>query len=75
MRHLLALALAVTLAVPAFANPDRWRAEWPNTDFSRTAVDFSEIMSGGPPRDGIPAIDDPDFIAVRAKAASTRPNR
>ena len=68
MRHLLALALAVTLAVPAFANPDRWRAEWPNTDFSRTAVDFSEIMSGGPPRDGIPAIDDPDFIAVSGES-------
>lgn len=64
MRRLLALVLAATLAVPAFANPDLWRGEWPNTDFSRTAVDFSEIISGGPPRDGIPALDAPDFIAV-----------
>jgi len=68
MRHLLALVLAIAFAVPALANPDRWRAEWPNTDFSRTAVDFSEIMSGGPPRDGIPALDDPDFIAVAGES-------
>ncbi|MFO7921037.1 MAG: DUF3179 domain-containing protein [Nioella sp.] len=68
MRHLLSLALAITLAVPAFANPDRWRGEWPNTDFSRTSVDFSQIMSGGPPRDGIPAIDDPGFIDVSGES-------
>ena len=41
--------------------PDMWRMEWPNTDFSRHSVDFAEIMSGGPPKDGIPAIDDPQF--------------
>ena len=32
------------------------------TDFSRHTVPFSEILSGGPPRDGIPPIDDPKFI-------------
>ena len=31
------------------------------TDFSLHTVDFSEITSGGPPRDGIPPIDDPKF--------------
>ena len=35
--------------------------EWPRTDFSKRAVDMSEIMSGGPPKDGIPAIDQPKF--------------
>jgi len=35
--------------------------EWPRTDFSRTTVDLNEIMSGGPPKDGIPAIDQPRF--------------
>jgi len=50
------------LALPALANPERWKWEWPNTDFSNSAVDFSEIMSGGPPKDGIPAIWDPEFI-------------
>ena len=35
-----------------------------STDFSRHSVDYSEIFSGGPPKDGIPAIDRPRFIAV-----------
>lgn len=43
---------------------DGLRAAWPRTDFSRHAVPLSEIMSGGPPKDGIPAIDDPRFVAV-----------
>jgi hypothetical protein len=34
------------------------------TDFSRHAVSYSEILSGGPPRDGIPSIDEPQFIDV-----------
>lgn len=41
----------------------RWESEWPKTDFSQTAVDLNEIMSGGPPKDGIPAIDDPKFVS------------
>ena len=38
--------------------------EFPRTDFSRHSVSYSEIMSGGPPKDGIPAIDNPKFVAV-----------
>ena len=34
------------------------------TDFSKHSVALSEIMRGGPPRDGIPPIDDPKFISV-----------
>lgn len=44
--------------------PPEWRAEWPRTDFDKASVDFGEIMSGGPPKDGIPAIDSPRFIVV-----------
>ncbi|MCL6283903.1 DUF3179 domain-containing protein [Ruegeria sp. 2012CJ41-6] len=59
----LVLILALLAAGPALANPDRWRAEWPGTDFSHTAIsDWDEIQSGGPPRDGIPAISDPTFL-------------
>ncbi|MDW3205891.1 MAG: DUF3179 domain-containing protein [Alphaproteobacteria bacterium] len=39
------------------------RAEF-STDFSRAAIDLGEIRSGGPPKDGIPAIDDPVFVSV-----------
>ena len=35
---------------------------WPNTDFQRTSIDLAEILSGGPPKDGIPAIDKPLFV-------------
>ena len=34
------------------------------TDFSRHSVDYAEILSGGPPKDGIPAIDRPQFETV-----------
>lgn len=36
-----------------------------STDFSKSSVDFSEIISGGPPKDGIPAIDRPRFVSTR----------
>jgi len=35
-----------------------------STDFSRHTIPYSEVLSGGPPKDGIPAIDDPTFISV-----------
>lgn len=35
-----------------------------STDFSKHSVPYSEILSGGPPKDGIPAIDEPIFIDV-----------
>ena len=34
------------------------------TDFSRHSVPYSEIISGGPPPDGIPPIDDPKFVSL-----------
>ena len=44
--------------------PISWTDEWPRTDFSKSLIDFGEILSGGPPKDGIPAIDDPRFVTV-----------
>lgn len=34
------------------------------TDFSRATVSYADIISGGPPKDGIPAIDEPSFDSV-----------
>lgn len=39
------------------------RAEWA-TDFMRATIDYADIMTGGPPKDGIPAIDAPQFESV-----------
>jgi hypothetical protein len=64
-RHVLGagLCLAVWLSAAA-ASPamtGNWQAEWPRTDFAKRTVDLSEILSGGPPKDGIPSIDNPQF--------------
>jgi hypothetical protein len=51
--------------------PDRLRAltsAW-NTNWALHTIDYQEILSGGPPRDGIPSIDDPQFIDQAAAAA------
>ena len=68
MRHALAgLVMMAAVATPilcASANPAYWRGEWPNTDFSKHSVPYDEIFSGGPPKDGIPSIDAPKFVAV-----------
>ena len=34
------------------------------TDFSRHTVPYGEIISGGPPRDGIPPLDNPKFTTT-----------
>ncbi|MGR3461460.1 MAG: DUF3179 domain-containing protein [Roseovarius sp.] len=64
MPRLFTVLAVLLLGAPlALANPSQWRAEWPQTDFSQTSIDdWSEIISGGPPKDGIPAIDDPQFL-------------
>ena len=34
------------------------------TDFSRHTVPYSQILSGGPPKDGIPAVDSPQYVSI-----------
>jgi hypothetical protein len=43
------------------------------TDFSQHSVPYSEILSGGPPKDGIPAIDSPQFVSVGEADAWLKP--
>ena len=61
-----AAAIIVGLAGSALqAEPSSWRYEWPDTNFEMTTVeDWGEIMSGGPPKDGIPALNEVSFIPV-----------
>jgi hypothetical protein len=60
--------LVQTLA-EARVSPQLLELQWPGTDFSRRSVDLDEIISGGPPKDGIPAIDRPRFVSPAAAAA------
>ncbi|MCP3969386.1 MAG: DUF3179 domain-containing protein [Rhodobacteraceae bacterium] len=60
-----AAAISLTLATSSLASPEFWKHEWPDTDFENTSVaSWTEILSGGPPKDGIPALSDPQFIRV-----------
>ncbi len=63
LKKLLTVCALSLWAVSATASPEFWRSEWPDTDFSKTSISsWVEIMSGGPPKDGIPAIDAPKFL-------------
>src|SRR6516164_9862477 len=61
---LVALSAPLTLGA-AMADPERWRAEWPRSDFSRHTIPLEEIKSGGPRKDGIPSIDMPRFEQLK----------
>jgi hypothetical protein len=61
------------LAGASFAQTANDRAEWPKTDFTKHTVELSEIESGGPPKDGIPAIDRPHFAAIPMARAWLKP--
>lgn len=50
-------------SLPAKAPPRNAESEF-TTDFSKHSVPYSEILSGGPPKDGILPIDAPQFIPV-----------
>jgi len=75
MRIAVAFALLLGLmSAGAYASPEFWRSEGWKTDFSKSLIDFREIMSGGPPRDGIPPIDNPQFVpAAEARYADREP--
>jgi hypothetical protein len=52
-----------TLAADPGEPPEGAASEF-TTDFSRSLVPYSQILSGGPPKDGIPAVDQPVTVSV-----------
>ena len=46
--------------------PPPFRTRGFSTDFSRRTVEWDSILSGGPPKDGIPAVDSPSFESLAA---------
>jgi hypothetical protein len=80
MREPLAFALVVALLASACGGNEEsgdarrarandgaasaFRLEGWKTDFGRRVVALGEFRSGGPPKDGIPSIDDPKFLSV-----------
>ena len=62
------IAATALILVPLLAQaqnvPERWKPAWPQTDFGRIEIDLSEVFSGGPPKDGIPAITGPEMVVA-----------
>ena len=44
-----------------------------NTDWSKHSIEYHDLLSGGPPRDGIPPIDQPKFIENQLAAQWLKP--
>ncbi|MSO75995.1 MAG: DUF3179 domain-containing protein [Alphaproteobacteria bacterium] len=64
---LLCLILYCGTATAARASgdvPAQWLGAWPHTDFSRRLTPQMDMVSGGRPRDAIPPIDAPTFVAA-----------
>ena len=63
------LSLVLGLSgLSAAADPSFWKHEWPNTNFEKTSVkNWVKIRSGGPAKDGIPALNDPEFIKASSE--------
>jgi hypothetical protein len=55
-------------ADPYAADPSRLKfdvSEW-RTDFTRASILLGQLQSGGPPKDGIPPVDEPRFESIEA---------
>lgn len=62
------LALPSLVSAQSFSLPDgapRALHQF-DTDLSTFSIDLSELKPGGPPKDGIPSIDDPSFVSIEA---------
>jgi cytochrome c biogenesis protein CcdA len=44
--------------------PPTLTRSFPDTDFSKVDPKLAQALSGGPPKDGIPAIDEPTFVPL-----------
>jgi len=59
MRQLLTLLIFFIFASTC---PPRAHSDW---DYSKHSIDINEIQSGGPPRDGIPALFEPKTLPAK----------
>jgi hypothetical protein len=59
--------------LPPETPPEFAKVEF-KTDFRKHCVHYDEVLSGGPPKDGIPALDTPRFVTVNEADAWLKPN-
>mgnify|MGYP000246902637 FL=1 len=75
MRLIFYVFSIILSATTSFADPRFWQYEFPETDFQKTSLEsWLEIRSGGVGKDGIPALDHVEMIAVaEANIPATEP--
>jgi len=73
----LILAVLVAFVVPLQARAQSQRLsallKQFDTDRSKHSIELSELQAGGPPKDGIPSIDDPSFVSIDAARDWVKP--
>ena len=52
------------VALPLEDTPPPGAASQFSTDFSKHTIPYTEVLSGGPPKDGIPSIDSPAYVSI-----------
>ena len=58
-------AMAESPAAPAMEDtPPPGAMDEFTTDFSQHTIPYTEVLSGGPPKDGIPPIDAPTYVSI-----------
>ena len=63
------MALGVLLSISGLVSAQVLQfpqGEFPLTDYQKSSVSINEILTGGPPRDGIPSIDAPEFVSIKS---------
>nr|CRH06938.1 conserved exported protein of unknown function [Candidatus Magnetococcus massalia] len=71
MLRLLTLIYLLLLTACSQASP--LEKAWPNTDFAKRSISLESLRSGGPGRDGIPAIDQPHFTTPQGASSWLKP--
>jgi hypothetical protein len=56
--------MTAPLTQPSIDVPNALARSFPNTDFSKADPALEQAISGGPAKDGIPAIDEPTFVPL-----------
>ena len=70
------VAALTLLLVAGCANAQDQNTQLPpgwKTDTSKRSIELDELMNGGPPKDGIPSIDDPKFVTPSEAAGWLKP--
>lgn len=53
-----------TATIPPEDKPPAFATRQFTTDFSIHSIPYDEVLSGGPPKDGIPSIDEPTYVSI-----------